>query len=140
MNGAVSAANLIAITRGQRIPNIGSFAVLLNSKYVTFDVPTRVDNGIPMTPFRHLIEQGGGNVSWEHLTKSVKAQSEGQALFFQVGDKFAKVNNRSLEMEKAPYIDRGRTIVPLSFLREALKVNVEFDKASGHVLITSAKK
>jgi hypothetical protein len=92
-----------------------------------------------MTPFRHLIEQGGGSVTWEHITKSVRANSEGQNLFFQVGDKFAKVNNRSLEMEKAPYIDRGRTIVPLSFIREALKVNVEYDKTSGHVLITSNK-
>ncbi len=138
--GATGVVGLVSINKGVRLPNVSSFAVLLNSKYVNFDVPTRVDGGIPMTPFRHLIEQGGGTVTWEHMSKSVKATAEGQSMFFQVGDKFAKLNNRSLEMELAPYIDRGRTIVPLSFIREALKVNVEFDKASGHVLITSDKK
>jgi hypothetical protein len=40
-------------------------------------------------------------------------------------------------METAPYIDRGRTIVPLSFIDDALNVNVDYDKETGHVLITS---
>jgi hypothetical protein len=42
-------------------------------------------------------------------------------------------------MEAIPYLERGRTIIPVSFLRDALKVEVEYDKATNHVLITTKK-
>ena len=73
------------------------------------------------------------------MTKSVKASSDGHNVAIQIGDLNAMVNDLSVRLETAPYIDRGRTIVPLSFLRDALSVNVEYDKATGHVLITSIK-
>jgi hypothetical protein len=140
LNNVKAASNLIKITKGQRLPNLGSYAVLLNNQYVNFDVAPRVDNGVPMTPFRHLLEKAGGKVDWEGLTKSVKANADGRSIFLQIGDENAKVNELSIRLETAPYLERGRTIVPLSFLRDALAVEVEYDKASGHVLITSLKK
>jgi hypothetical protein len=134
-----SAVGLIPITKGQRIPNLASFSVVLNSSFVDFDVQPRVDDGVPMTPFRHLIEKAGGTVLWENMNKSVKAKAEGKDIFFQVGDKNAKVNSLSVTLETAPYLDRGRTIVPLSFLSDALDVTIEYDKETGHVLITNKK-
>lgn len=140
INSVASAANLVRITRGQRLPNLTTFAVVLNSQFVDFDVNPRVDDGVPMTPFRHLLEKAGGKVDWENLTKTVKANAEGKDIVLQIGDKNAKVNKLTVSLEIAPYIDRGRTIVPLSFLHEALNVDVEYDKETGHVLITTAKK
>lgn len=134
-----SAVGMIPITKGQRLPNVSSFAVVLNSSFVDFDVQPRVDDGVPMTPFRHLIEKAGGTVLWENMNKSVKAKAEGKDIFLQVGDKNAKINSLSVSLETAPYLDRGRTIVPLSFLSEALDVTIEYDKETGHVLITSKK-
>ena len=139
VNSVNAAAGLIPITRGARLKNIGSFSIMLNSEFVNFDVPTRIDNGVPMTPFRHLIEKAGGKVDWENMTKTVRASADGHDMMLQIGDKFAKLDSKSISLEIAPYIDRGRTIVPLSFIQEALKVDVEYDKASGHVLITSKK-
>lgn len=133
VNGSLS---LVPITRGSRMPKLGTFAVLYNNEYVTFDVPTRVDNGVPMTPFRHLIEKAGGKVDWEHSTKTVNATADGHTMNLQIGDKYAKLDAKSISLEIAPYIDRGRTIVPLSFIREALQVEVDYDRATGHVLIT----
>lgn len=135
----VNAGVLVPIVRGQKFANIGNFAILLNSQYVNFDVPTRVENGVPMTPFRHLIEKAGGKVDWEHASKTVRASADGHNMTFQIGDKFARLDASSISLEIAPFIDRGRTIVPLSFIREALSVDVDYDKASGHVLITSKK-
>lgn len=134
-----SAVGMIPITKGQRLPNVASFAVVLNSSFVDFDVQPRVDEGVPMTPFRHLIEKAGGTVLWENMNKSVKAKAEGKDISFQIGDKNAKINSLSVSLETAPYLDRGRTIVPLSFLSDALDVTIEYDKETGHVLITSKK-
>jgi len=130
----------VSITRGQHVPNVKTFAIKLDSAFVKFDVQPRVDNGVPMTPLRYLLEQGGGKVDWSHLTKTVTASADGKQLVIRIGDKNANVDQMTISMEATPYIDHGRTIVPLSFLHDALGVNIEYDKETNHVLITSAKK
>jgi len=135
-----TAAHMLSITKGQRVPNIGTFAIELNSQFVKFDVQPRVDNGVPMTPLRYLLEKDGGKVHWENMTKTVKASADGKSIVIQIGDRNAKVDQITMSMEVTPYLDRGRTIVPLSFIHDALGVNVEYDKETGHVLITSATK
>ncbi len=131
-----AAGKAVSIETGTRLKGVTSFNVLLNGSYVEFDVQPRVDQGIPMTPFRHLMEKSGGKVKWLSGDKSVDATSEGRNIWFKVGDSTAKVNNLPFTLELAPYIDRGRTIVPLSFMKDALDVNIQFDPATGHVLIT----
>jgi len=135
----LTTAGLIAVTRGQRLSGITTFNVLLNNRFVEFDVAPRVDGGVPMTPFRHLIEKAGGSVDWMNDDKSVAANAEGANVWFKVGDKNAKVNDSLVSLELAPYVDRGRTIVPLSFISDVLKVNIQFDPTTGHVLITNKK-
>lgn len=137
---AGNAKRMVAITRGARVPNSGAFAIELNSEYVNFDVQPRVDDGVPMTPLRYLLEKDGGKVNWENMTKTVTASADGKAIVIQIGDKNARVDKVTVSMEATPYIDRGRTIVPLSFIHDALGVDVEYDKVTGHVLITSADK
>jgi len=135
-----AAARMVSITRGQRVPNLGAFAVELNNQFIKFDVQPRVDNGVPMTPFRYLIEKDGGKVDWANMTKTVTASADGKSMVIQIGDKNAMVNKMTVSMEVTPYIDHGRTIVPLSFIHDALNMDVQYDKQTGHVLITTIKK
>jgi hypothetical protein len=131
-----SAKKALNIERGTRLNGVTSFNVLLNGQYVEFDVQPRVDDGIPMTPFRHLLEKAGGKVEWLKVDKAVNAVTDGKKIWFKVGDSTARINDLPFSLELAPYIDRGRTIVPLSFMKDALDVNIQFDPATGHVLIT----
>ncbi|MDR3690093.1 MAG: stalk domain-containing protein [Fimbriimonas sp.] len=140
LNSFNSAARMVSITRGQRVPNLGAFAIELNNQFVKFDVKPRVDNGVPMTPFRYLIEKDGGKVDWANMTKTVTASADGKSIMIQIGDKNAQVDKMTVSMEVTPYIDHGRTIVPLSFIHDALNVDVQYDKETGHVLITTIKK
>ncbi|HTQ10154.1 MAG TPA: stalk domain-containing protein [Fimbriimonadaceae bacterium] len=135
------ATGRIAITRGQRLPSIGTFAIVYNTEFVNFDVQPRVtDDGVPLTPFRYLIEKAGGKVDWQATLKNVTAKADGKSIFLHIGDDFAEINQQRIDLERPSFIDSGRTIVPLSFMKDALNVNIEYDKASGHVLITSIKK
>ena len=136
----VNVVHLIPITHGSRIPNLSTFAILMNGEFVDFDVNPRVDAGIPMTPLRFLFERDGGKVAWNGLDKTVTARAEGRDVFVKIGDVLARVNESPIQMERAAYLESGRTIVPLSFIRDALNVNVQYDKATGHVLITSLDK
>ena len=132
-------AGKIAITKGKRIPNLNNLVLVYNKDFVDFDVNPRVENGIPLTPIRHLLEKAGGEVKWKAFEKLVEAKADGREIFIWIGNKDAKVDGQAVEMEVAPFIDRGRTIVPLSFIQETLKVNIEFDPETGHVLITPIK-
>ncbi len=142
LSGVKTAASLgsISITKGQHLPNIGAFAIVYNTQFVNFDVQPRVTNGVPLTPFRHLIEKAGGKVDWSNRAKNVSAQADGRDIFLHIGDSFAQINKQRIELETPSFIEAGRTIVPLSFMRDVLNVNIDYDKATGHVLITSVKK
>jgi len=140
INSTVNAMALMNITKGSRIPNIGAFEIALNGDFVDFHgVMPRVDDGVPMTPIRFLLEQAGGKVNWENYSKTVTAKTDSHDISLKIGDLNAMVNNMTISLERAPYIDRGRTIVPLSFIKSTLDVNVQYDKNTGHVLVTSAK-
>lgn len=139
---APSKTNLVSIENGTRIESNSmttTFSILLNGAFVPFDVQPRIDEGIPMTPIRYLLQQDGGKVKWDNSTKTVTATDEGKDLWVRIGDSIARVNSVEMSLEKAPYIDGSRTIVPLSFIRDALKVDVQYDKTTNHVLITSRK-
>jgi hypothetical protein len=139
-NSVTGGIGTMAISHGQRLPNIGTFAIVYNTQFVDFDVQPRVTNGVPLTPFRYLIEKAGGKVSWAHKEKNVSAQADGHDIFLHIGDSFAQINKKRVDLEQASFLDHGRTIVPLSFMQDALNVAIEYDKATGHVLITSIKK
>ncbi len=124
---------------GTRLADRDHMDIYLEGAKVTFDVSPRITEGVPLAPFRHLFEADGGKVKWDHNSKRVDGTSDSMTLSFSVGNPNATVNGRSMFMETAPFIEHGRTIVPLSFMGEALGYSISFDQNSGHVLILSAK-
>jgi hypothetical protein len=61
-------------------------------------------------------------------------------VWFRIGNPDAKVNGNTIAMEIAPFVRRNRSVVPLSFVSEALGVKVEYDASTGHVLIMNNRK
>ncbi len=139
-SAAVGSAPKLRIVKGQRLSDISALTIILNSKIVHFDVQPRVLDGIAIAPVRHLLEGAGGEVRWQHAEKIVDAIAEGRPIRLRIGDRFAKVGEEMIELELIPFLESGRTIVPISFLRDALSVEIEYDSRTGHVLITSIKK
>ncbi|MBV6458889.1 MAG: hypothetical protein HONBIEJF_02028 [Fimbriimonadaceae bacterium] len=131
---------LISIEPGVRIPEFSKLTVMWNSALVAMDVAPRVMGGIPIAPFRHLFEENGGKVEWVHDIKQVRAFDTSTEVIFTIGASEAAVNGKKLGFEVSPFIERGRTMVPLSFIKQALNVDVKVDQKTGHVLITADKK
>jgi hypothetical protein len=130
------ARRVIPVVYGTRLPISSTYTIEFNGKPVAFDVVPSVHAGVPVTPFRHLIEKAGGQINWLADDKEVTATTDGHDIWLKIGDQYAKIDNEAIKLELAPFLQSGRTIVPLSFIRSALNVNVEYDKATGHVLIT----
>jgi hypothetical protein len=134
---AITAAPMLTIGHGTRLPNIGNYSILYSGKPVHFDVSPRVENGIPLTPFRHLFEHAGGKVGWVHAQKMVVANGLGKNIELKIGDSRAMVNKNWITMERAAFIESNRAVVPLSFMSNALNVKIDYDPAHKHVLITN---
>ena len=117
----------------------GRFFATFDDSAVDFDVPTRVQSGVPLTPFRQIFEHTGGTVDWNDATQTVRAVSKTHDIAFRVGSKTATVNNKKVTMESKPFVEKGRAVVPVSFVRDAMNVKVTFDPKTGHLLIESKK-
>lgn len=116
-----------------------TFQVVFDNTRIAFDVPPRVQDGVPLAPFRQIFEHTGGWLFWYPQSRTVRAVNAEREIELRIGSPSARVNNQTLPMEVAPFIDRGRTIVPLSFVRDAMDVKIHYDPKTGNLLIESER-
>ena len=83
--------------------------------------------------------RGGGILTWESRTGTVRAKSATKDILLTIGTSQAIVNAKAITLDGKPYLMMGRTMVPLSFVTAALDADVQYDAATGHLLITSRK-
>lgn len=126
-------------SRSMHNAHIKTFDVAFDNTQIAFDVPPRIENGLPLAPFRAIFEHSGGSVKWYGESKTVRAVNNSKEIEIHIGDSEATVNNQKVKMDAKATIDRGRTIVPLSFIKDSMDVKVTYDAATGHVLIESNK-
>ena len=124
--------NLVINRNGKKI------SVVYNGRPVDFGRLTPFSrDGMTLAPFRNIFEHSGGVVFWNNLIKRVKASSDGRKVEFTIGDLQALVNDKSVRMQTAPVLVDGRAVVPLSFLRDALDVTIEYNPATGRIVIAA---
>lgn len=134
----ISNPNRVRAGEKLHIPS-STFQVVFDNTRIVFDVPPRVQNGIPLAPFRQIFEHVGGLLYWYPQSRTVRAINAEREIEMRIGESEARVNNQNVTMEVAPFIDRGRTIVPLSFVRDALNVRIQYDPVTGNLLIESER-
>lgn len=136
VSGAVTKLTLGANTR---LPMTGSYSIFMSGQMVKFDVQPWIEQGIALTPFRHLYEKAGGKVKWDHAHKQVNAFLPGKDVQLTIGNTKALLNGKAVDMGNKAFLRRNRTIVPLTFVARALDVKVEVDTKTKHVLIEKQK-
>jgi len=117
----------------------GQRTILFNHTTVTMDRPLTVHNQVLFGPLRQIFEQGGGTLTWQSVSGTVRAKSATKDILLTMGDTHAQVNAKQITLDGKPYLLMGRTMVPLSFIGLALDATVQFDPATGHLLVTSRK-
>ena len=118
---------------------VHSFQIAFDNTRIAFDVQPRVQHGMPLAPFRQIFEHTGGTIQWFNQSKTLRAVNNDREIEIKVGKDEATVNNQTVKMEAKTFLEKGRTIVPLSFVRDALNVNVSYDATTGHLRIESKK-
>ncbi|MCX7597909.1 MAG: Ig-like domain-containing protein [Armatimonadetes bacterium] len=109
--------------------------VVFDGKLVPLRACPEVVKGIPMGPLREVFAQTDGILYWFPADKRVRGVSPRVTLDLRVGQRDAKVNGEDCLLDLAPYIKQGRTMVPLSFLAEALDLTITFDSERGQLVV-----
>ncbi len=91
---------------------------------VYMDVPPEVKNGVSYVPLRFVGELFGAevNLAWSKVWVTL----DDTLISLTIGEKTARVNDRTLELAGASYVKNGRTMVPLRFISEAFGYKVNY--------------
>jgi len=109
--------------------------VFVNGVKPDFDVKPQIQEGRTVVPFRALSETMGAQVDWNAETKTITMAKEGKTVEMTIGNNVAKVDGKDVNLDVAPQIIDGRTVVPLRFVGEGLDTNVEYDAATSIIKV-----
>ncbi|QPC48445.1 polysaccharide deacetylase family protein [Mangrovibacillus cuniculi] len=121
----VSNANVVLFSNGQK---------------VSTDVQPIIKDGRVLVPVRAAIESLGVKVDWDNKTKTVRTTTPSLNTSFKVGEDFATVNNKRVQIDQTATITDGRVLVPIRFISETHGHFVDWDaKNKGvHIFNTQA--
>ncbi len=83
---------------------------------------------------RYVVETIGRTIDWDPEDKSITIEdkSKDTLITLQIGNRLANVDGREVDIDPdnpniAPFIENGRTLVPLRFVAESLGLDVAWD-------------
>ncbi len=124
---------------GSLLRAAGQTTLRFNHTTVAMDRPLTAQDSVLFGPLRQIFEQGGGTLTWQARTGTVHAKSATRDITLTIGRSRAVVNAQAVALDGKPYLLMGRTMVPVSFISAAMDADVQFDAATGHLLIVSRK-
>lgn len=99
---------------------IGMPYIYSENKVTYMDTVPVVENGRTLVPIRAVSDALGAEVTWDQETQQVGLKKGEKAVVMTIGQTAYTVNGETREMEAAPVIIDGRTMVPLRAASEAL--------------------
>ena len=106
--------------------------VVIDGKSLVFDAEPVIIKGRVLVPFRGIFEALDADVHWYSDTGKVIAHKGNTTIEITIGGPTLK-NGKPVSLDVPPRIIRGRTMVPIRFVSEALGAQVHWDKARQRV-------
>jgi len=143
-HAAIPADGRFSTASGEEIAPVAATAfeeiqILFDEEVLQIRTQPEFKDGISIAPLREIFEHTDGVLYWFPIQKKVWATSADTSVRLQIGDPTVYVNQQATQVQVAPYIKRGRTMVPLQFIADTLDVTVTVNPDSGRICITSNK-
>jgi hypothetical protein len=129
------------LVSGLASASLGGIKARVDGSAVNFPdaQPVMVNNRV-MVPLRGVFEKMNASVEYDAVTHTVTTQSGGDNIQLTLGSRTATVNGSDLMIEVAPYTKGGSTMVPLRFISEAMRAEVDWVDATQSVEILTKSK
>ena len=95
-------------------------------------------NSRTLLPVRAVVEEIGGDVEWDGETQTVVLAYGEDIVVLEIDNTTAYHNEEPSTLEAAPTIINDRTMLPIRFIAESFKFDVEWDGETQTVTITKA--
>lgn len=109
--------------------------IYVNGEKVDYPVKPIIRNGATLVPIRETFEAMGVEVVWNQEEGSVYATKGNQDIKLQIGSNRAWINNKEIDLQEAPIVYEGKTIIPLRFVGEAFNGKVYYDNDVNEIYI-----
>ena len=124
------------------ILKIGSPTMTVNGNDMPIDeqgtVPVIV-NDRTLLPVRAVVEQMGGTVDWNGETQEVTLTYGEAEIKLTIDSTEALLNGEKQALDVAPTVINDRTMLPIRFIAESFKFEVEWNEREQSVTITNTK-
>jgi hypothetical protein len=116
-------------------PALAAISVQLNGQPLNTAVaPVKMRNRT-VVPMRDIFEALGATVNWNPATMGITAQKEDNTVNLAINNRRAFINGRQVFLDQPATLVRGRTMVPLRFVSEAMGAQVGWNEAMQMVSI-----
>ncbi|BFT74128.1 stalk domain-containing protein [Paenibacillus sp. P36] len=117
---------------------LGEDHITINDQSISVETPY-ANNGVTLVPLRVITSAFGAALSWASETQTVGLTYNGTSISLQIGSTTATVNGKDEQIEVAPELKNGTTMVPLRFISEKFGASVKFDEATSTIAISSTR-
>lgn len=119
------------------IMQIGNSKITVDDKEEEIDTVPVVVSGRTLVPIRAVVEAMGGSADWNNDLKEAVLTCNDNVIKLVIDSTEAFLNNEKKVMDTAPAVINGRTMIPLRFVAEGFKFNVDWNAESQTITITN---
>jgi hypothetical protein len=115
---------------------IGKKDIMINDTSLTGEAPYITKDGSTLVPLRVITTAFGAVLAYDASTKTIGLKYNGHDLSLTIDNKMATVDGKTVEMNTAPQLHNGTTMVPVRFITENFGAAIKFDKVTKQITIT----
>lgn len=107
----------------------------LNRTELKPEVPPRIVNQVTLVPVRIISEELGAQVAWNQEKQQVTIERDAMRMQLTINSRTVMVNGKASELETAPLLDSGTTLLPVRFVTENMGIDVQWDNLTRSVFL-----
>lgn len=130
----------LTVSGGLHTPSVSAatpIKITIDGVQLTTDQAPVMSANRTMVPLRGVFEALDAKVLWKQSTKTVTAMKDGTTIVLPLGSRTATINGKSITLDVPAKSIKGRTVVPLRFVSEALGEKVGWNSSTKTVSITT---
>ena len=95
-----------------------------------------IQNDRTLVPVRAIVEAMGGSVNWDEETQTALLELNGDIITLTLGSQTAFLNEEAHTLDVTPVSINDRTMLPIRFIAESFRFDVEWDGDTQTITIT----
>ena len=128
------------LTPAVNVQSEKEISVIINGETITFDQPPIIKNDRTFVPIRTICEKLGAEVTWVADEKRADISSPDGNISLYIGYAVPRINGVSTIIDAAPFIENGRTLVPIRVISQTLGSSVDWDGENRSITIAKVQK